>query len=107
MLKSGTGVTLILLSLAVYAHAEEQKTKPKAPSISHEGTCILNDSAPERSGDLSQFICYSRKKLVKYRCDLSGEGGNVLIGKLETAGKIFFSAAENNGNEGWFTCLKE
>jgi len=107
MLKSGIGTIVILLSLAVYVHAE-QKTKPKAASISHEGTCILNDSAP-RSGDSSkfQFICYSRKKLVNYRCDLSGEGSNVQIGKLQTDGKIFFSAAENNGNEGWFTCSKE
>jgi hypothetical protein len=72
MLKSTIGITVIVLSLAAYANAE-QKITPKSPSKSHEGTCILNISVPEDTRGLSQFICYSSKNLVKYRCDLSGE----------------------------------
>jgi hypothetical protein len=106
MRKSVTVTIAILLSVAAHAHAE-QKAKIKNPSISHDGICVLNTSAAERPDGFSQFICYSGKKLFKYRCDLSGEGGNVLIGKLEKDGKIFFAAEENNGNEGWFACARE
>jgi hypothetical protein len=102
MLKSAIGIAVISLSLAVHANAQQ-----KSPPKSHEGTCILNTSVPEDARGFSQFICYSSKTLIKYRCDLSGEGGNVQIGNLETGGKIFFSAEENNGNKGWFTCKKE
>jgi hypothetical protein len=100
-------VVLTLVSFQSTASDENSKVKRRSTAVSHEGFCILNYDAGVDADGRSQFLCYSKAAVVKYRCNLSGEGGNVLVGILTNKGQIYFQASENNGNSGWFACPKE